>query len=141
VNAGTRADHNRFCLNEEWELVRDAQGREVRHHVTYELALADGRILRTRISRPVKKVTYGAQLWKTILRDQLCVAEAEFWACVNNKVKPDRGDAPEQPEHALPAQLVFQLIHEAHVPEDEVAKMSLEQAVGAMTRHWATPPG
>lgn len=49
----TRKDHESFCRTEAWELVRDAQGRSTSHHVTYKLPLHDGRILRTRTSRPV----------------------------------------------------------------------------------------
>jgi hypothetical protein len=140
VNAGTRVDHNKLCLDEEWTLLREAQGREVRHHVTYELNVLDGRILRTRVSRPVKKVTYGVVLWRAILREQLCVTEDEFWACVKGKVKPDRGGGNvEPPPQALPASLVHQLIHEAGVPEEQIATMTLKEAVEAMNAHWSEP--
>lgn len=137
MNAGTRVDHNQFCINDQWEKVRDARGREVGHHVTWELPLADGRILRTRISRPLKKVTYGPVLWKPILRDQLEVTEAEFWACVKNQIRPDRGQAVDPPPDALPVQLVYQLIHQAGVAEDEVAQMTLQEAMDAMTVYWS----
>lgn len=60
-------------------------------HVRYELALGDGRILRTKISHPIgKRDTYGIDLWKRILRDQLCVTEEQFWACVNGGIRPER---------------------------------------------------
>ncbi|GAB2737121.1 hypothetical protein [Nocardioides pakistanensis] len=140
MNAGTRVDHNQFCINDKWEKVRDARGREVRHHVTWELALGDGRILRTRISRPLKKETYGPTLWRRILRDQLEVTEEEFWACVTEGVRPDRGVHDDQvPQNALPAQLVYQLIHQAGISEDEVARMTLQQATAAMAAYWSTP--
>lgn len=139
MNPGTRVDHNQFCLNEEWEPVRGARGG-VRHHITYELPLPDGRILRTRVSRPVRKETYGADLWKTILREQLEVTEDEFWNCVRNKVKPERGPVEEPPpENALPAQLVYLLIHQAGVPEDQVATMTLPEALEAMNAYWSAP--
>ena len=137
MNAGTRVDHNQFCLNEEWVLVRDAYGRPVRHQVTYELALNDGNILRTRVSRPADKTAYGPSLWKTILRDQLWVTEDEFWVCVRGKKLPDRGQsADETPEASLPAGLVYQLIHVVLVPEDEVKNLTLEQALAVMNEHW-----
>ncbi len=140
MNAGTRADHNAFCLTEEWELVRDAQGRPVRHHVTYELGLPDGRVLRTRVSRPVNKTTYGPTLWRAILREQLDVSEGEFWACVKNKQLPPRGQPNDAtPETTLPAGLVHQLIHVASVPEDDVKNLTLEQALDIMAQHWSTP--
>lgn len=112
----------------------------VEHHITYELLLHDGRILRTRISRPADNTTYGLGLWKHILTDQLDVTEAEFWACLRDKQPPDRGAATiEPPAQALPASLVHQLIHVAGVPEDNVAGMSLERAVELMTAYWSRP--
>jgi hypothetical protein len=117
--------------------VRNARGKGVRHHVTYELVLPDGRTLRTRISRPPNTTTYGANLWKAVLHEQLCVTEDEFWACVKDKRLPDRGVRP-APMNALPAQLVHQLIRMAGVPEDQVARMTQEQAADAMAAYWST---
>ncbi|MDN5767744.1 MAG: cytotoxic translational repressor of toxin-antitoxin stability system [Humibacillus sp.] len=139
MNAGSRVDHNQFCVDDRWDLVRDARGREVKHHVTWELPLLDGRILRSRISRPLKKERYGPNLWKSILRDQLEVTEDEFWVCVKDGVRPNRGHDVEAPPDALPAQLVYQLIHQAGVAEREVADMTLQQAMDAMTTYWSTP--
>lgn len=137
---GSRRDHNRFCQVEGWTEVRNARGGKVGHHVTYELTLPDGRILRTRISRPPNNETYGPRLWNTILTDQLQVPEAEFWACVSNRTRPDRGTgAGEPPANALPAGLVYQLIHVAGVPEDEVAGMTLQRATEVMVAHWSRP--
>jgi len=139
---GTRRDHDRFCTTEGWDLVRSARGGPVGHHLTYELALPDGRSLRTRISRPPNRETYGPALWNHILSDQLEVAEAEFWACVNKRRLPDRTPATGQiPANALPAGLVFQLVHTAGVPEAEVAVMSLERALEVMTQFWSRPRG
>lgn len=138
MNAGTRSDHNTFCQTEKWVLVRDAQGRPVRHHVTYELPLPDGRILRTRISRPVDKTTYGPALWRSILRDQPDVGEEAFWACVRHKQLPERGGPPAAPpETSLPTGLVHQLIHVAGVSEHEITTMTLAQALARMNDHWS----
>lgn len=137
--AASRRDHDHFCQIEGWDQVRNARGRTGHHH-TYELTLPDGRILRTRISHPVNNETYGAQTWSHILRDQLDVTEPEFWACVDERKLPDRGPAADEaPAKALPASLVHQIIHVAGVPEDEVARMSLERAVEVMTAHWSQP--
>lgn len=141
MTPGRRVDHDAFCRIENWVRVRDARGRPVRHHVTYELSLPDGRILRTRISRPVDTTTHGPSLWRAILRDQLVVSEPEFWACVRDKHLPDRGSpTPAHRENALPAGLVHQLLHVAGVPEAEVRIMTLEQALDAMNAHWSAPP-
>lgn len=132
---GTRDDHEKFCKIEDWAPVKNARGQKVRHHPTYELALHDGRILRTRISRPVDRTTYGPSLWSAILRDQLEVSADAFWGCVAGGVLPDRG-APEVPAEALPLSLVIQLTRTAGLSEDAVAAMSKAEAVQALNDFW-----
>jgi hypothetical protein len=142
----TRSDHDKFCDIEGWTPVRDARGRTGTHHVTYELDLPDGRVLRTRLWRsfrsqasrkpqPVDRSTYGASLWGHILRDQLGVSEAEFWRCVRDRVKPARG-VPELPADALPADLVHLLITRVGLADFEVARMSKTEAVERINRFW-----
>lgn len=131
----TRKDHQSFCVNEEWLQVRDARGRTGTHHVTYELHLADGRVLRTRISHPVDRTDYGARIWRHILRDQLEVDEPVFWACAQEGIRPDRG-TPEAPRQALPADLVHLLITRVGLAESEVAEMTREDAIGRLQRFW-----
>jgi hypothetical protein len=131
----TREDHERFCRTEQWKRVRDARGRSGTHHVTYELGLLDGRILRTRISHPVDRSDYGSSMWKHILRDQLQMDEATFWACVRDGVKPGRG-MPATPARALPAELVHLLITRVGLDEREVAAMTKEDAVARLQRYW-----
>lgn len=134
--APTRSHHDKFCQAEGWKVVRDARGRTVGHHVTYELHLLDGRILRTRISRPVNRDTYGPRMWSSILRDQLEVTPEEFWACVLEGAVPARS-ATEPVTNALPAQLVHLLIHQAKVSESEVATMSRDEAIARLNQYWA----
>ena len=136
---GTRHDHHRFCQVEGWTEVRNARGRKVGQHITYELELPDGRILRTRISRPPSRQPYGPRLWAHVL-DQLQVTEAQFWACVSDRTPPDRGAATrEPPQNALPAGLVHQLIHTAGVAEADVAAMTLDEALAVMNEHRSRP--
>jgi hypothetical protein len=132
----TRQDHDKFCGVEGWTPVRDARGRTGTHHVTYELHLPDGRVLRTRISHPPDRATYGSSLWSHILRDQLGVSEEEFWACVREGIKPGRG-VPEVPPEALPAELVHLLITRVGLAEPEVAAMSKAEAVEQLNRYWS----
>ncbi|GAA1396242.1 hypothetical protein ACFQZ4_32220 [Catellatospora coxensis] len=131
----TRQAHETFCHVEDWNRVRDARGRTGTHHVTYELHLKDGRILRTRISHPVDRTTHGPGIWSHILRDQLDVAEVEFRRCVQDGIKPDRGE-PEVPAEALPADLVYLLINRVGLAEPVVAGMTKEEAVARLNRYW-----
>jgi hypothetical protein len=128
-------DHQAFCTTEGWKPVRDAHGRAGTHHIIYELALPDGRVLRTRISHPPNRTTYGASLWAHILRDQLGVSEAEFWACVRDGDRPARG-FPAPPVETLPADLVHLLITRVGLSEAEVAEMTRAQAIERLNHYW-----
>lgn len=136
--AASRREHQRFCEIEGWSEVLNARGKPTQHHITYELALPDGRVLRTRISRPANTDTYGPGLWPHVLDDQLCVSEDDFWTCVDDAVVPDRGavsTAP--PENVLPASLAYQLVHTLGLKDAEVAAMTLDEAVQRMQEHWS----
>lgn len=133
----TREAHDAFCQIEGWQSVRNARSKTGTHHVIYELQLHDGRILRTRISHPVNRDTYGENLWSHILRDQLDVDQATFWACVREGKKPDRG-VPEPPAEALPADLVHLLLTRVRLSEAEVAAMDKDEAIARMQKYWAT---
>ncbi len=133
----TRADHDRFCQREGWRKVRDARGRTGTHHVTYELDLPDGRILRTRVSHPPDRTGYGPSIWAHILRDQLEVTAEQFWACVRDGTPPDRG-MPAVPPEALPAEMVHLLLTRVGLTEAEVAAMTKAEAVQRLNDYWST---
>lgn len=135
--APRREDHEAFCKTEGWQPVRDARGKSGTHHITYELHLHDGRILRTRISHPVNRDAYGPSIWAHILRDQLDVDQAAFWGCVRDGIKPNRGK-PETPAGALPADLVHLLLTRVRLSEAEVTAMSKDEAIARMQQYWAT---
>ncbi|MCE7008985.1 cytotoxic translational repressor of toxin-antitoxin stability system [Kibdelosporangium philippinense] len=127
----TPADHDRFCQIEGWIGVRSGT------HITYELGLPDGRVLRTRLS---DRQTYGPDLWQHILRDQLEVDEPTFWACVNDSEKPDRGIAKPRPD-ALPVDLVHLLITRLGLPERTVATMTRKEAIARIDAYWEQSDG
>lgn len=134
--APSRKDHQQFCETEGWEEVRRATGGPVSHHLTYRLALPDGSTLRTRISRPPNRETYGTNLWAAILRDQLQVDEASFWACVQHGELPDRG-AAQLPDEALPADLVHLLRTSLHLADSEIVQLSKTEALERLQQHWS----
>lgn len=126
--AATREHHDDFCSTENWELVRGATGKPVSHHRTYELSLWDGRILRTRISKPVNSTTYGRTMWAHILSQQLLVEAKTFWDCVQNQKLPDRG-APQAVtvREPIPLYLVRALSKEG-VGEDTILSLTAAEA-------------
>jgi len=136
--APTRTAHERFCKAEGWQVVRSAVGKRNTHHDTYELSLANGDVLRTRVSRPVNKQTYGPKLWAHILRDQLVVTEQEFWDCAERGIVPDRGGAPASEPRGVPTEILYQLKHRAGLPASEIATLSRSEAIERLNEFWAT---
>ncbi|TFC11412.1 cytotoxic translational repressor of toxin-antitoxin stability system [Cryobacterium sp. MDB2-33-2] len=139
--AATREYHDDFCTTEKWELVRGAGGKPVNHHRTYELALWDGRILRTRISKPVDSTSYGASVWAHILRQQLMVDADSFWDCVQNQNVPDRG-GPQMVavRESLPLYLV-RALSEQGVDEDTIFALTVGEAAKLLSEKLAEPHG
>jgi hypothetical protein len=128
-----RAVHKQFVVAEGWGEV------ESTHHDAYELVLPDGDVLRTRISRPPsKKHTYGKAMWAHILRDQLAVTAAEFWACLNDGELPDRGPDDSAPADAIPLDVVRLLIDRVGLTEQQVKGMSADEAIARLNRFWTT---
>ncbi len=127
----SRREHKQFCDIEGWDTVLDAR----------ELALDDGRILRTRISRPANNDRYGPSLWTAILRDQLDATEDAFWDCVERRVLPPRPGSAGSPAPAgLPASLVHQLKAALGLSDADVAVLSKDEAVARMSAFWSQPP-
>jgi hypothetical protein len=125
----TRADHQKFCEVDDWEY-------KPGDHEFYYKTLHDGRVLYTKISRPAGRQTYGQDMWhRQILAQQLQVTEEQFWACVRDGVKPNRGE-PAAPAEALPADLVWQLKNRVGLSEAEIFKLTKAEAVERMNRFW-----
>jgi hypothetical protein len=133
----TRTDHENFCITEGWAERKRATGKRGTHHVNYEFALPDGRILYTRISHPVDRTGYGPSIWSHILRDQLAVTADELWACVEDKVLPDRQDL-QIPAETIPIGIVRVLIAEAHIPEAQVQAMTKAEAIQRLADFYTT---
>jgi hypothetical protein len=74
-------------------------------------------------------------MWAHVLRDQLAVSAQEFWACVREGVKPDRG-APEPPANPLPTDLVHLLITRVGLTPAEIVAMTKDEAITRLHRYW-----
>lgn len=134
--APSRADHKRFVEREGWQLLGNAKGKEG-DRIRYALQVDDGRVLRTRISHPPSaKKTYGKRMWRHILRDQLEVTEEEFWACVKDGILPARSRAKIPQGESVPAGVVAKLIQQVGLSEDEVKRMTRNEAVERLERFY-----
>lgn len=68
----TYRELKRYCDKNGWVLIRDSD------HWYYEKTLADGTILRTKVSHALAK-EIPKHLWVKILKYQLKITEKEFW--------------------------------------------------------------
>lgn len=118
--------------------MRSAVGKRNTHHDTYELSLPSGDVLRTRVSRPVNKQTYGPKMWAHILRDQLEVTEQAFWDCADRGIVPARGGVPTSEPRGIPTEVLHQLKHRVGLPESEIAALSRSAAIERLNEFWAT---
>lgn len=133
----TRQEHQKFCQIEGWTEVRSARGRTGTHHITYELALPDGRILRTRVSRPPNRSDIAAGLFAHILRDQLQVSADEFFDCVDNGTPPARTQTAEHAE-PLPPEIVHLLATKVGLPEADIRRLTKDEAVQILNDYWSS---
>ncbi|HYN97173.1 MAG TPA: hypothetical protein VES42_25320 [Pilimelia sp.] len=75
-----------------------------------------------------------------ILRDQLHVTQEDFWACVRDGVRPERG-LVRAPAESLPVELAYLLVHRVGLPDAEVAGLTKDQAVKILNDYWAAGSG
>ncbi|WP_122445508.1 hypothetical protein [Mycobacterium attenuatum] len=71
-------------------------------------------------------------MWAHILRDQLHVDEATFWAAVRDGVRPQR-TAGESAE-SLPAEVAALLINRVGLTREEVAEITRDDAIQRLNR-------
>ncbi|MCL2594782.1 MAG: cytotoxic translational repressor of toxin-antitoxin stability system [Promicromonosporaceae bacterium] len=135
-----RIDHTTFCDVEGWFMVKDARGRPIGHHVTRKFPHPDGRMLRTRISRPIDKTPYDASLAQHILRTQLEVTSTEFWLCVDDQQPPTRGTPAPPSGTAIPASVLRVLVTKLRLTPAEITALSRDQALHLATDYWSVSP-
>lgn len=123
-----------FCEIEGWTEVRNARSKRTGHHVTFELALNDGRILRTRVSRPPDRTPVGKSVFAHILRDQLDVSPEEFWLCLRERKTPRRGVPELPPSESVPLWVVRELTSSHGVSQADVAQLDVAAAQGLLER-------
>jgi hypothetical protein len=74
-------------------------------------------------------------VWRHILREQIDVSEDEFWACVNDGIKPSRGKI-EPPKESIPLEVANLLIHRVGLSEAELAELTRDEAIARLNRYW-----
>ena len=97
-------------------------------HWRYSKEQPDGRTFRTKVSHSVRD-EIGPSLFGHILRDQLDVDDATFWAVVHGRSVPQAPVAPTPTP--VPGWLIQRLIVTVRMSEQEVRRLNAEDAAGA----------
>jgi len=131
-------DLRRYVVRDGWtEELNLARGRaRTGDHRRYRKELADGTILRTKVPHAVGD-EIGADLFRYILRDQLRVDEATFWAVVRGAAPAPQPPTPEAP--TIPAWLVERLLRTIGLPEEAVRAMTRDEALAAWESYLTKP--
>jgi predicted RNA binding protein YcfA (HicA-like mRNA interferase family) len=131
----TFGDLKRYLERDGWQPVQNRARGRVRggDHVRYEKPQPSGRPLRTKVSRhPNEEI--GPDLFRQILREQLRVDEPTFWGVVRGTASITASEAPPI-SPGMPAWLVLLLLTKVGLSEDEVEKMSIDEAERAWVEY------
>lgn len=113
--------------------------RRTGDHRRYRKELPDGTVLRTKVSHALGD-EIGTDLFKHILRAQLRVDEAQFWAVVRGRVQPTPDALPPR-SGTVPAWLVQRLLFTVGLPEAEVRELTPEEALELWQAYIVRPSG
>lgn len=132
-------DLRRFCKVDEWEVRKTARGKKAGDHTRYKKVLSDGTFLITKVSHGHKRID-DPDLFNHILRTQLQVTAEQFWAAVDDGIRPRRpGSEPEPPpREAIPFDLARNLLVKVGVTQAELARMTKDEAVARLQQYLAS---
>ena len=134
----TFRDLQTYVSNDGWtEEPNVARGRRrTGDHGRYFRDLPDGTRLRTKVSHD-ERVEIGPDLFHRILRDQLRVTEDRFWAVVRGRASAEAELTTEV--EPIPGWLVTRLILTVGLSEEDVARMTVEEAQTAWIEYQTHP--
>ena len=127
----------RFCEIDGWEALPRVRGGMGDHH-RYRKVLADGRILRTRVSHGRDEIR-DPGLWRRIWRDQLLLESEDVFSQTLRDGKPvDRGGVQVEPPRGptTPGWVVVGLLRAGRT-ELEIRGLSADEAQQLLERIWA----
>lgn len=122
-----KKDVRRFCELDGWEKTEATSP----DHDRYRKRLADGTVLRTKVSHGRGAIVRNPGLWTNVWRHQLGLqSEDEFWDVLDTRKPATRGEpAPEPPEPQMDAWLFEALVLTYGVDEGKVRAMDADEAV------------
>lgn len=134
-------DLRRFCEIDGWEELHPVRGGSGDHR-RYRKLLADGTILRTRVSHGRGQIG-DPSLWARIWRHQLGLeSEDSFWQALRDGRAVARGGAaPRRPDGpSTPAWVVAGLLRTGRT-EAAIRALRADEAQHLLEELWSRPPG
>ena len=134
MRSATWGDLRAFFKADRWKLDRTTGDAH------YEKVLPEGTLLRSKRSLGKDTTTIGRDLFRTILRLQLRVSDADFWKAVRTGGPVARPSTP-LPERRpqLPAWLADRLRHEAGLSDSSIARLPEAAARRRLDEHRSRP--
>lgn len=124
----TNKELMRFVEVEGWENKDQKAHKKTGNHFRYVFTTPMGERLFTRISHGSGQIG-DPDLFVSILRDQLCIEEEQFWNAVDKGMRPIRpSHALKKHEDALDAKLARNLINKVGLKPEELIGMSVKKA-------------
>lgn len=124
----TNKELKRFVEVEGWENKDQKAHKKTGDHFRYVFTTPTGERLFTRISHGSGQIR-NPDLFTSILRDQLCIDEEQFWSAVDKGVRPIRPSHAETThEDALDAKLARNLINKVGLRPEELVGMTAPRA-------------
>lgn len=124
----TNKELKRYVEAEGWENKDQKAHKKTGDHFRYVFTTPTGERLFTRISHGSGQIG-NPDLFASILRDQLCIDEEQFWSAVDKGVRPIRpSHAQAKHEDALDAKLARNLIKKVGLRPEELIGMSAPRA-------------
>ncbi len=130
----TYKELKRFVEVEGWEDKDKVSQKKKGDHYRYVFVTPAGEILYTRISHGSEQV-HSQDLFKHILRDQLCIDENQFWDAVDKGIKPKRPTSTATPlNQGIEAKLARNLLAKVGLSQNELADITQTEAVTIWTK-------
>ncbi len=132
----TFGDIRRFLKIDGWrELPPQERGGSRQRHVFFEKVLADGHVLRAKVSHADPKSPTPGR-WRQIARHELEAEPDAFWECLRSGEPVPRPAPTEEIQYEHPAWVLRILSRSLHLSDAEISALDPVEAEARARTHW-----
>lgn len=139
-DAPTWGEIEEFLQADGWtRLHASSRGGSGQRHIFFEKLLDSDELLQTHISHS-RRGGPSPGRFGVILREQIKISRAEFWAALSSGEpvpRPAAVEPEQQVEHE--AWMISVLAGELHMTAEQIAQLDAEQARQLILEHWSRP--